>query len=236
MMDYADKKVGDKELVVSVNPLAFPPYWSKKFEKEQQITEKDILEYVTGKTSVPQIKDYVIRYEMLEKSINRLIAVPAEAQIDTKLIQPLRHAAASFMLGNFLDTIAMCGFVSEMLTIFLYETSNIQIEKQKISDVDNDLFGRDFEKLGQDRRIRILKGFSIIDDEISIKFDKIRLMRARYLHRFNEEHNQIAPDSEEIFSLTLDLLIAVLGQKVGNGNINYHPNVLKYLEEKGLLK
>ena len=118
-MNYVDEKVGDRELLVNVNPLAFPPHWLKKLKKEQKITEKDILEYVTGKTSIPEVKDYVKRYEQLEKNIDRLFAVPAETQIDTKLIQPLRHAAASFMLGNFLDTIAMCGFVSEMLTIFL---------------------------------------------------------------------------------------------------------------------
>jgi hypothetical protein len=225
-MEKNGENIDEQLLTVIVNPLAFSHHLLKEIKNEQKITEKDILEYVKGYTMMPNVKNFVRNYEAISENINRLFAVPAETQINTKLIQPLRHAAGSFMLGNYLDTIAMCGFVSEMMTIFLYETSNIVINDNKISDLADDIFGRSFEKLGQDRRLKILKGFSIIEQDIFEKFDKIRLMRARYLHRFNEDHAQIAPDAKEIFASTLDLLISVFGQQIKDGKVYYNPNVV----------
>lgn len=140
------------------------------------------------------------------------------------------------MIGNFLSTISMCGFVAEMITVFLYETSNITINQEKVSKVEKKLFGRDFEKLGQERRLDILRSFSVIDEKTYEKFNDVRLSRNKYLHRFSEEHQQIAPDASEMFHKTLELFLFVFGQKIIDGKVHYGPNVVRYLKEKGIMK
>ena len=228
-------ETNDQSITIAVNPLEFIAA-NKLLNPNQKISEKDILQYLTGYTMIPEIQNFIKNFDAIHENIPKAFAIPMEAQINTKLIQPLRHAVGSFMLGNYLDTIAMCGFVSEMMTIFLYETSDIKINEQKISNVEKELFGRNYEKLGQDRRLQILKGFSIINDETYKKFENVRLLRARYLHGFSEDHRQIAPDAKEIFNTTLELLILIFGQQIKDGKIYYNPNIIKYLKEKGILK
>ena len=228
-------EIKDQPIMVAINPLEFTAA-NKLLNPNQKISEKDILQYLTGYTMIPEIKNFIKNFEAIHENIPKAFAIPMEAQINTKLIQPLRHAAGSFMLGNYLDTIAMCGFVTEMITNFLYEISDIKINEQKISSVEKQLFGRNYEKLGQDRRLQILKGFSIIDDTTHEKFEKTRQLRAKYLHGFSKDHKQIAPEAKEIFNSTLDLLILIFGQHIKDGKIYYNPNIIKYLKEKGILK
>lgn len=231
----SEDQTKDHPLKVIVNPFTFLPA-DKRYKTDNLITEKDILQYITGYTMIPETSNFVKNYKTIAERIPEVFAIPAETQINTKLVQPLRHAIGSFMIGNYLDTISMCGFVAEMMSVFLKETSEITISNKPISEVEKNLFGREFEKLGQDRRIQILKSFEIIDNEIFIKFNEIRLMRAKYLHRFSEDHQQIAPDAKEIFLNTLSVLITIFGQQIKDGKIYYNPNVVKYLKRKGLLE
>lgn len=230
-----EDEVKDQLLNVSVNPLTFIVA-DKRYKKNGPITEKNILQYISGYTMIPEITNFLKNYDAISERIPEVFAIPEEPRINTKIIQPLRHAVGSFMLGNYLDTISMCGFVAEMMAVFLKETSEITISNKPISEVEKNLFGREFEKLGQDRRIEILKSFSIIDDEIFAKFDTIRLTRAKYLHRFSEDHNQIAPDAKEVFTNTLSILISIFGQQIKDGKISYSTNVVRYLKNVGLLK
>ena len=139
-------EIKDQSIIVAINPLEFIAA-NKILNPTQKISEKDFLQYLTGYTMIPEIKNFIKNYETIYENIPKAFAIPMEAQINTKLIQPLRHAAGSFMLGNYLDTIAMCGFVTEMITIFLYETSDIKINEQKISGIEKQLFGRNFVKI-----------------------------------------------------------------------------------------
>lgn len=228
------ERSNDKTLIVNVNPLSF----TKKihpYQKNESITEKDIVEYVCGHTMIPEPQNMIKHYEELQEKISQIFAIPAEYQLNTKLVQPLKQAIGSFILGNYLATIAMTGFVSEMLTNFIYETSNIQINEKPISLVEKKLFGRTFEKQGQERRLAILKGFSVIDDDIFQNFENIRKIRARYLHGFSLKHEQIAPDAKQILQNCLDLFISIVGQQINDGKVYYSPNMVRYLESKNLL-
>lgn len=224
----------DQTIPVIVNPFVFLKA-DERYSQGQRITEKDILEFVSGELMVPEVKNFINHYKTIEKNIPKAFAIPAEAQIITKVVRPLKQAISSFMIGNFLSTISTCGFVAEMITVFLYETSNISINQEKISNVEKKLFGRDFEKLGQERRLDILQGFSVIDDKTYKKFNDVRLSRNKYLHRFSEKHEQIAPDASEIFHKTLELFLLIFDQKIKDGKVYYNQNVVRYLKEKGIM-
>lgn len=225
----------DQTIPVFVNPFVFLKA-DERYSQGQEITEQDILEFVSSDGIVPEIKNFINHYKTIEKDIPKAFAIPAEDQIITKLVKPLQQAISSFMLGNFLSTISMCGFVAEMITVFLYETSNITINQEKVSKVEKKLFGRDFEKLGQERRLDVLRGFSVIDEKTWEKFNEVRVYRNKYLHRFTEKHEQIAPDASEIFHKTLELFLFVFEQKIIDGKVHYGPNVVRYLKEKGIIK
>lgn len=53
------------------------------------------------------------RYREVHLAAQPLFAPPAQREILGKLIWPLRHAQNSYVLGNYLGTISLCGFVAE---------------------------------------------------------------------------------------------------------------------------
>jgi hypothetical protein len=72
----------------------------------------------TGQSSEPEA--LAGRYREIAPEPVQLFAVPAEERILDKLIWPLRHAKASFMLGNHVGTIALGGMVAEMVAMLLF--------------------------------------------------------------------------------------------------------------------
>src|SRR5262245_11932797 len=65
------------------------------------------------------------RYKEISGKIHLLPFVPGEPRILEKLVWPLRHAMGSYMTGNYLGTIAMCGMVTEMVAILIFELCEV---------------------------------------------------------------------------------------------------------------
>jgi hypothetical protein len=59
------------------------------------------------------------------------------------------------MVGNYLAVIALCGMVAEMVAILHWELSEPKLNGQPMSA---------FEKLGQERRVRVLSAYGILSD------------------------------------------------------------------------
>ena len=72
------------------------------------------------------MKSLIKRYKEISKEKVRFFAAPAEERILNKLVWPLRNAKASYMVGNYLGTIALCGMVSEMVAILLFDISDFK--------------------------------------------------------------------------------------------------------------
>src|SRR5687767_10350487 len=104
------------------NPLRFfeaDDAWSRLIE--EKVTNDHVVKYACAPDESAEIAEIVNRYRQIsDKSADMLVA-PTETRILQKLIWPLRHAKAAYMLGNYLGTIAMCGLVAEMVSILLFE-------------------------------------------------------------------------------------------------------------------
>jgi hypothetical protein len=151
-----------------------------------------------------------------------------------KLIWPLRHAKASYTVGNYLGTMSLCGMVSEMIAILLFEMSKFRINEKPMTDDDQAaLFGSSFEKLSQERRVKVLKAYSIIDQEIANAFDLIRTKRRRYLHFWSQDHESLSTDAVAVFDATVQIAVKVIGQDIRDGQILLNPAFLNYLKRSG---
>ena len=150
---------------------------------------------------------------------------------------PLRNAKAAYMCGNYLSTIALCGMVAEMVAILLFEISGFQLNNKPMSDKDQiAVFGRKFEKLGQERRVKILAAYSIIDSDIFTAFEAIREVRNRYLHLWSQDHEQLPIDAVKSFEFAVNIVVAAVGQKIHKGKLILNPAFVKYLKRKGVYK
>ena len=127
-----------------------------------------------------------------------------------KLVAPLRHAKSSYMVGNYLGTIALCGMVAEMLAILLWDLAGAELGGKPMTVKDEDaLFGSAFERLGQDRRVRVLDAYGQISVPVKADFDLLRSVRRKYLHLWSQDHDRLPADAIEVYRACLRLVAAV---------------------------
>jgi len=165
-----------------------------------------------------------------------IVAAPHEPHILNKLVWPLRHAKASYMTGNFLGTIALTGMVSEMVAITYFDATDFQINGSEMTDkLQKDIWGRTFEKQGQDRRVAILFAYGVIDEDTKRGFDEIRLIRRGYLHLASKGHENLAEDAAKAFASASSLVGGLIGKGFNEGKLVLNPLMVKYLRDRGLM-
>ena len=222
---------------VFVNPLAFLEVdepWAHPGKPGPELNA------VMGMLCSPEIDKsmpaLVARYKEISTEPNRLNAAPMHDQILEKLVWPLRNAKASYMIGNYLGTISLCGMVGEMTAILFFETAEISINRSSFdSSNQTQLLGRSFEQLGQERRIKVLTVLGVIDDETKDALETIRKRRRRYLHHFSQKHDQIAAHAVEVFHSAVTAVVKVIGQDINEGRLVLRPAMYRYLEREGLI-
>ena len=144
---------------------------------------ESVLDFLCTPGIDSDIATLIRRYREISPEPDPLFAAPAEKGILEKLVWPLLHAKGSYMLGNYLGTISLCGMVGEMLAILLFEIAELEYLGKKMTRTDErGLFGNSFERLGQGRRVSILYANRLIDKELKDSFDAIRSNRRQYLH------------------------------------------------------
>lgn len=196
---------------------------------------ESFIKFLCGRELKSDIKSILKRYSEINKEY--LFVAPAEKNILNKLIWPLKYAKGSYIIGNYLGTISLCGMVAEMVAILLFEINEFKINDKKITiDQQKKLFGSTFEGLGQERRINILRTYGVIDDEFKNYFLIIKSIRRRYLHFWSQEYETISSDSLKVFLSAVKIVVKLIGQDVRKGKLLLNPAFQKYLDNLGILK
>ncbi len=219
-----------------INPLAFLEVddpWASMTKATP--TLESVVRFLCPADEQLDLERLVARYRVISTEPVRLFVAPAERRLLDKLVWPLRHAKASYMVGNYLATIALAGMVAEMVAILLWEIADRQINGRPLSKEDEKaLFGTEFEKLGQDRRVSVLVAYSIVAPDTRQHFDYIRTTRRRYLHLWSQDHEQLPSDAVGCFHAAVSLVVTAIGQDVRDGKLVLNPRMALYLERQGL--
>jgi hypothetical protein len=226
----------DKLIKVYLNPLQFTEVdepWSTFLN--QEVSAQSVLDFMCTPGVGSALESILSRYKAISIEKRRLFAAPNEQRILDKLIWPLHNAKAGYMCGNYLGVIALCGMVAEMLAIFLFEINRFGLNKRIMAVEDQRaVFGSNFEKLGQDRRVNILHSFGVIDGEMKRKFDDIRNIRKRYLHLWSQDHESLPADAVKCFESAVLLVVFSIGQDIRDGKLLLNDKIFKYLEKRGI--
>lgn len=228
----------DKLIEIFVNPLQFieidEPWASLQ---KEELSLEAVLDFICIPGIGSDLKSLIKRYKEISVEKSRLFAAPSEQRILDKLIWPLRNAKAGYMCGNYLGTIALCGMVAEMVAMLLFEITQFLLNNRPMSEKDQvSVFGRKFEKLGQDRRVNVLAAYSIIDKNLENAFECIRTTRNRYLHLWSQDHEQLPIDAVKSFEAAVLLVVFAIGQNITEGKLVMNPALVSYLEKKGTYK
>jgi hypothetical protein len=219
-----------------INPLAFlevdEPWASAQ---DATPTAETILSFLCPPGTPADSASLITRYKRISTEPVRLFAAPAEPRILEKLVWPLRHAKASYVVGNNLAVVALCGMVSEMVALLHWQLADVSLNGRPMTSEDETaLFGSSFEKLGQDRRVRLLTAYGLVVPAVVQMFDTIRLTRRKYLHLWSQDHGRLADDAVTCYHAAVGLVVSVIGQDVKDGAIILNPRLVKYLERQGM--
>lgn len=219
-----------------INPLAFLEVdepWAT-IDKTPPTAEM-ILSFLCPPGTPADSVSLVERYKRISTEPVRLFAAPAEPRILEKLVWPLRHAKASYVVGNNLAVVALCGMVSEMVAVLLWQLVEANLNGRAMTTEDETaLFGSSFEKLGQERRVRVLASYGIVSPTVVEMFDAIRLIRRKYLHLWSQDHDRLPEDAVACFHAGIGLVVAAIGQDIKDGAVVLNPKLVKYLERQGM--
>jgi hypothetical protein len=176
----------------------------------------------------------IARYREIADSPVRLPIAPSHPMILDRFVWPLRHAIGSYMVGNYLSTISLCGAVAEWLAILLFEMAHVTTNGQEMTiEGQKNIFSREFERLGQERRIGVLVGYGIIGEDLKSDFLLIKDTRNNYLHFLSRQQEAIAIDAVKVYHATVKLVATSFVRGFPNGTIELQPQFSRWLEEHG---
>ena len=227
-------------LRVRINPLVWTDVeFGGRQVPPAEVTEESALRFLCGPEADPRLPHLIERYQEISTDTSDLQFALSYPVIEEKFIQPLMHAKASYLTGNFLGLIALCGLVGEMITIMMFQITKVTIQKKPMEEnLQKDLFGNSFEGLGQSRRLAVLKAYGIIDDDIFRRLNTTYKTRNKYLHRLTHDHGAIKADAKAVFADTVKVMAWFLGANFGGGPgiVSLRPELIKYLIEMNVIE
>jgi len=180
-------------------------------------------------------KKILERYIEITTQGLHMTITPHTQEIYERLLKPLSFAKKSYCLGDYLSTIALCGLVGEMLAILIWKYNEIKMRKELITEDDEKkLFDRSFEKLGQRRKLNILKTFKQISEQQYGYFKEISGTRNHYLHLWAINLKNEKKDALGILKNSFQLLNEIIGiNLVTPGAVSIkNPLLLKFLKKE----
>lgn len=181
------------------------------------------------------LDDIQARTQALAVHDRDLNAVPRDDLILHRIVWPLRAAKQSYILGNFLGCIALCGTISEMLAILRFAVSEYA---GLSSGSQQRLYGNRFDRLGQSRRIDVLSELKLYDTDEAALARQIKEKRDHYLHALDVSSLCIEADAMIVYGATVkivDFMVGVRGSSPA-GTVAPRSHLLEYLQERGVLK
>jgi len=220
-------------MMAYVNPLALLEVdepWASLIKSD--LTLEVVLRYLTSPDLESNLESIVQRYKQISIENPRISISPDNRNILKKIIWPLKQAKGSYILGNYIGTISLCGFVSEMIALMVFDITDKKVNNHDLDKVlQRELFGSEFEKLGQDRRIEILKVYGIISKETYELYKEIKNIRRKYIHFWSSKLEGIEKDSIKCFVNTVKIVIDGLGLSIENGQVKLRDELLRMLEK-----
>lgn len=162
--------------------------------------------------------------------------VSSDPRIEHRLIFPLKNAKVSFMTGNLIGTIALCGLIAEMISILLFEMHEPHLTRLQVDQAFKAVRSDPpFESLMQNKRARILKHLRLLTPNQARWLGTIAAIRRRQLHLFLPEQGTEG-EALAAYEAALGLVYTATREKGARTRISTNPLLIALLRRKGLTR
>ena len=220
---------------IILNPLVWFPGEAQRFPGIEEASAESFLAYA-GRGQQIEVTKLIERYRATSAADSGLVALPASESIMRQILLPLHSAKISLLLQHYTSCIAMCGMVAEMLALLRFNAAKVTHQGQAMTEsVQKAFFGSTFAKLGQDRRVQVLRSIPVITDEQEQDFDSIRLIRRRHLHFFHSDVPNDEGDAVQCYTIACKLVKSIFAIEVVDGALRFNLAVLEWAKGNGLV-
>lgn len=172
------------------------------------------------------------RYVEVSNKETYTAILPHSDELFERFLAPFKSAKRCYCLGEYLASIELSAHLGEMLALLIRKITPITLNENPISAIqEKALWGRQFEKLGQEKRIDLLKVFGAISAENAQILDFLRATRRKYFHFWSVSTGNIRKDALECFLKVSELVKNILQIQYNREKISINPLLAKYLQD-----
>jgi hypothetical protein len=173
------------------------------------------------------------RYCDVTNETGEPFVVPRHDAIMRHVVRPLIEAKQCYVLGMPVACIAQAGLVGEMVALWRFRMLQPHLDgPPRDEELQKLLRGREFDKLGQEERVRILRAFDPMDNETVQAFGGLRSLRRDYLHFMIEKKRRDVDKDARLALRHANMLVTkTLNVSFDEGMIVLPPDVMRYIQD-----
>lgn len=179
-------------------------------------------------------QEILARYAELSDKSLYLPFLPLTDKLFERLLMPFRSAKRCYCFGEYLGSIELCAHVAEMLAQLVWEMEPLTRDPdERSAELEIAFFGSRFEKLGQERRVRILTAANRITSDQSAAFTYIRTTRRKYFHLWSHSTEGMDGEAKACFGRLSFLVSTILQISISStepGKVVVNPALSRYLD------
>jgi hypothetical protein len=185
---------------------------------------------ILGETKSP-VLEAIRRYRTVTDQSDEPSLVPMHEVIMRHVIRPLAEAKKCYVLGMPVACIAQAGLVGEMVALWRFRMLREELGRlaaDKLKDIPEVAA---FDKLGQERRVDVLKEHEPLDAEMVTSFGELRGIRREYMHFMVDEKKNADRDALRAMKHATKLVIRTLGLGIKDGMMVFPPRVMHFIRQ-----
>lgn len=175
-------------------------------------------------------RDVLDRYVEISSKESYTAIFPHTDKLFERFLVPFKAAKRTYCLGEYLACIELAAHLGEMLALLLWQITPVSLNGKLVdTQMEKSIWGSEFERMGQEKRIDLLKTLGAISTDEEQLLDFLRAIRRKYFHFWNISTVRIKDDALESFLKLAALVQMVLRIEYENGAIKLNPLLDAYL-------
>jgi hypothetical protein len=172
------------------------------------------------------------RYVKVSAAETYTAIFPHTSKLFERFLVPFKSAKRMYCLGEFLACVELSAHLGEMLALLLWQITPVTLNgKPMDAAAEKALWGSEFEKLGQERRINVLQAFSAVSTDDVRDLDYLRATRRKHFHFWSTDTDTLPEDAFQCFLRIAALVRSVLQIEYDQGSVKLNPLLVAYLEK-----
>ena len=175
-------------------------------------------------------REVLERYVEVSSKESYTAIFPHTDKLFERFLVPFKAAKRTFCLGEYLACIELAAHLGEMLALLIWQITPVSLNGKPVdAQMEKSIWGSEFERMGQEKRIDLLKALGAISTDEEQLLDFLRAIRRKYFHFWDTSTERIREDALESFLKLAALVQMVLRIEYENGAVKLNPLLDAYL-------